>query len=541
MDPLPARMINAFVYCPRLFYLEHVQGRFEDSDETVEGRARHRSVDQPRGGAPTPDEGVLHEARSVSLSSPALGLSARIDLLEGRDGAVIPVEVKRGHPRADGQPWPSDHVQIVVQALLLEKHGYRCTSAAVYYASTQQRVTVEITDEDRDWARSCANEARAAEEQVRPPPPLVDSPKCTRCSLSGICLPDETNLLTGQIRRQPKRILPRDPDTRPLYVSEPGSTVGVRRGQLFVRKDGEQLANIRLLDVAQLAVFGPVQISTPALHTLFDCGVPVLWFSYGGWLKGWSCNAPTSYAELRRRQTTAHAQAGLGVPNRFIEGKIRNARTMLRRNLPGQPTAPPALSRLAAQAREATTLPELLGIEGAAARLYFESFSGMLNQSDFALAFHSGGRNRRPPLDPVNALLSFCYALLTKDLVATALGVGFDPYLGLYHRTRHNRPALALDLAEEFRPLLADSTVLQLINHHEIAASDFTSRAGAVSLTRDGRRTVIRAYERRLNQKVRHPQFGYTISYRRVLEVQTRLLAATLIGEIDEYPPMTSR
>jgi CRISPR-associated protein Cas1 len=131
--------------------------------------------------------------------------------------------------------------------------------------------------------------------------------------------------------------------------------------------------------------------------------------------------------------------------------------------------------------------------------------------------------------------------MLTKDLFAVTLGVGFDPYLGVYHRSRYGRPALALDLAEEFRPLVADSVVLALLNNGEIGPTDFISRAGGVALTPDGRRAVIRAYERRLSTVVTHPEFGYKISYRRVLDVQARILAAALVGELPEYVPMVTR
>jgi CRISPR-associated protein Cas1 len=200
------------------------------------------------------------------------------------------------------------------------------------------------------------------------------------------------------------------------------------------------------------------------------------------------------------------------------------------------------LKALADQAEQAESAASLLGIEGTAARLYFEAFPALLTAAD-ALPGPSftGLRNRRPPTDAVNCLLSFCYSLLTKEMLAACLAVGFDPYIGLYHRPRFGRPALALDLAEEFRPLLADSTVLRLINNREIAASGFLVRAGAVTLTADGRKTVIRAWERRMTTSVRHPLFGYQVSYRRAVELQARILAARLTGELDAYQPLVTR
>ena len=142
--------------------------------------------------------------------------------------------------------------------------------------------------------------------------------------------------------------------------------------------------------------------------------------------------------------------------------------------------------------------------------------------------FNIEGRNRRPPRDPVNALLSFVYALLVKEWTLALYAAGFDPLLGFYHRPRYGRPSLALDLTEEFRPLLADSTVLTLVNNGEVTAASFIRRAGAVALTDAGRRAVIAAFERRMDTLVTHPLFGYRISYRRVLEVQARLLGRVL-------------
>ena len=200
----------------------------------------------------------------------------------------------------------------------------------------------------------------------------------------------------------------------------------------------------------------------------------------------------------------------------------------------------PQLKRLADQAASAESVESLLGLEGTAARLYFGRFSGMLKNDDVG-TFDVNGRNRRPPQDPVNCLLSYAYSLLAKDLTATVLGVGFDPYLGLYHRPRFGRPALALDLAEEFRPLIADSVVVSVINNGEIRSSGFIVRAQGVAMNQKARRSFLSAYERRLDHEITHPTYRYRITYRRVLEVQARMLGAYLLGEIPEYVPFMTR
>lgn len=543
-DLLPARMINEFVYCPRLFYLEWVESRFADNDDTRVGRFVHRKVDTETGAAPLPEEGELRAARSLTLSSQHLGVIARIDVVEGDSGVVVPVDYKKGSPQPDGEPWPSDEVQVCVQAMVLRESGYRCDHAELYYAETRQRVRVELTDARLSWVHDVVADARGVAEAAAPPLPLVDSPKCVRCSLVGLCLPDETNALLARRESPPRRLVPRDPDRRPVYVTEPGAFVGVRSGRLEVTLKKEKLASFRLLDISQLAVFGRVQVSTQALHECFAREIPVLWLSAGGWLHGHAIGQPPKHVELRRRQNSVHALGGTGLAQQLIYGKILNCRTMLRRNARGDVShVVDALRRLAHQAQAADNFSSLLGIEGTAARLYFGAFPAMLGEQAASIAaeFSQLGRNRRPPRDPLNALLSFCYSMLTKDLVAVTLGVGLDPYLGVYHRSRYGRPSLALDLAEEFRPLIADSVVVALLNRGEITSSDFIRRAGAVSLTPDGRRAVLRAYERRLDAEVTHPTFGYKISYRRVLDVQARLLAATIVGEITAYPPMVTR
>ena len=222
-------------------------------------------------------------------------------------------------------------------------------------------------------------------------------------------------------------------------------------------------------------------------------------------------------------------------------GKLRNSRTFLRRNARSDvKKVLDQLKSLAEAVGASESIESLLGMEGAGARLYFSKFSSMIREQSLG-PFDFNGRNRRPPRDPVNCLLSYAYALLTKDLTAVAFAVGFDPYLGVLHRPRFGRPALALDLAEEFRPLVAESVVINVINNGEIGESDFLVRAGGDALTQDGRRSVLSAYERRLDTEVTHPTYGYRITYRRVFEVQARVLAAHLLGEIPSYTPFMTR
>jgi CRISPR-associated protein Cas1 len=552
--PLPARMLNEFAYCPRLAYLEWVQGEWAESADTVEGQVRHRRVNrEPKRRKPEPpDDGEeaaepIH-ARSVYLTSDRLQLTAKIDLVEGEGRCVTPVEYKRGkRPHVAQGAWEPERVQLCVQGLILREHRYECEAGVLYFAGSRERVLIQFDDDLVARTLQLAEEMRQVARGNEVPPPLEDSPKCPRCSLVGICLPDEIRFL----RRaedggpSPRPLFPADDDALPFYVQHQGARIH-KDGEVLRALDGDELlAEARLREISQLALFGGVQASTAVIHELCRRGIPICYLSHGGWFYGITHGMPHKNVELRRRQ---YAVAGdparsLVLARRFVQAKVVNSRTLLRRNHPSPPQEVlQSLKDDVRRAGNADRLDTLLGVEGTAASRYFAHFADMLKPSNENVgAFDFQGRNRRPPRDPVNALLSFAYAMLTREFAVTLLSVGFDPYLGFFHQPRYGRPALALDLMEEFRPLLADSVVLTVINNGEIGPEDFVSGMGSVALTPGGRTRFLQAYERRVSQEITHPVFGYRISYRRVLEVQARLLARHLMGEIPEYPFFVTR
>ena len=591
---VPARMLNEFVYCSRLFYLEWVNQQWDDSADTKQGEFVHRVVDRVTGEAPADDPEVpFGEARSLRLSSEKLGLVGIVDLVESDEGEVVPVDYKKGKvPKGLAlQAWDADLVQLCVAGLLLRESGYVCTKGVIYYAGSKRRVEVNFDDELIDTTMSALEELREVASLPQAPPPLIDSPKCPRCSLVGICLPDEVNLLARASEDAPRRLLARDPQARPLYVTEQGARVGKSGGRIQIKQDREVLEEVRMIDVSQLCLYGNVQVSSQSIRAFMDNDVPVCWFSYGGWFSGMATGLPSKHVELRTRQVGTSSSGRLEISKAIVRAKILNSRIMLRRNakvsglgegsddaVSPRQEAPEAeaepelesgfeselgvepkssgsglkpdvdrilrsLQYLAKKATTAANTNELMGIEGSAARDYFSVFNAMLldEHSLPGKPFSFEGRNRRPPLDPINCLLSYCYALLTKELTVVAHAVGFDPYFGFFHKPRFGRPALALDLAEEFRPLVADSVVIMMINNGEIKPEDFIVRAHGVTLTKDGKKKVLQAYERRLDIEVTHPVFDYKISYRRLFELQARLLGATLLGEVESYTPFVTR
>jgi CRISPR-associated protein Cas1 len=285
------------------------------------------------------------------------------------------------------------------------------------------------------------------------------------------------------------------------------------------------------------------------VQTLCEAGVPVCYFSRGGWFYGVTTGMNTKNVFLRQRQFRLAGEEwfGLRLARELVAGKIRNQRTMLLRNhVEPDKAALGEMKEMAGRAEAAGSAGELLGIEGNAARLYFREFSGMIKcgeddgtPAEFVLDFER--RNRRPPRDPVNALLSLAYSMLTKDLTVTCYAVGFDPYMGFYHQPRFGRPALALDLMEPFRPLIADSAVLSAMNTKMVTGKDFVRAGKSVALTSEGRKGFYRAYELRMDSLVTHPMFDYRVSYRRLLEIQARLLGRVLEGEIGKYPVFVTR
>jgi CRISP-associated protein Cas1 len=609
-DLVPARMINEVLYCERLLYLEWAQGEFADNAFTVEGRATHKRADQPGGRLPSPPppadppsggaEGPStvtpvrsedddswdrpYQARTLWLSSERLGFTAKIDVVEGdAEGNVVPIEYKRGKvPDLPEGAYLPERAQLCAQVLLLREHGYRCDHGDIYFAGSRKRVTIAMDEALVARTLGAVARARHLTEIAEAPPPLVDSPKCNGCSLVGICLPDEINLLRSVEReeidqsgrsvglagetsppiaepatdpwelgtepeppRPLRRLHPASDEKLPLYVQDQGARVGLDGDCLVVRGRQSPTVTVRLPNTSHVVLYGNIQVSAQATRALLERGIPVSFFSYGGWYYGRATGIESKNVELRLAQYRAATNPVLclRLARGFVASKIRNSRTLLRRNHAAPPLlALSELEQLARKAEGAEALETLLGLEGTAARCYFGAFTGMLKgEVGLSGTFDLDGRNRRPPKDPINALLSFVYSLLTKDFALTLSAVGLDPLLGFYHQPRFGRPALALDLMEEFRPLVADSVVIGAINGGSVGPEDFQSHPSGVAMRPAARRRLLLGYERRMEQLISHPVFGYRISYRRVLEVQARLLARCLLGEIDEYPAFRTR
>ena len=579
------RNLHNYLYCPRLFYYQWVENIFVDNADTVEGRRVHRRVDAP-SRVKDPTEMDLPEGsrlRSVKLESETLGIIGVVDIVEDAGEGAEVIDYKKGSARRDENgercAKKADAMQVVAQALLMAEHGIKAVRGWVYYASDKRRVPVELNEAAFAECRAKIDEAKTLASSGQCPPPLKDDPRCLYCSAYPICLPNESYWWAqGRQAAEPdpqltfsfattnpnglrNRILeamehaaesgkaptlepprPERDEGEVLVVQTPGAMVGVRGGQLVVRRKKKTLAKMPGHQVRSIFCYGAVQLTAQAFSTCLELGINVAWFSPAGRYIGCLQGLPASGVDARRGQYRLFDLPNVRLPlaREILRAKIHNQRVMLMRN--GKVSA--RILKLMASFRDGTAQArdpaELMGIEGAAAALYFEHFESMLKGGP-EWKFNWKGRNRRPPRDPVNTLLSLGYSMLVKEMTGVCHAVGLDPFLGFLHQPRYGRPALALDLMEEFRPLLADSVAISLINRGELGPEDFIAGSSGVFLNQSGRRAFWESWFRRMDAEVKHPQFGYRMAYRRMLEVQARQLWRFVRGEATTYHGFTTR
>ena len=322
---------------------------------------------------------------------------------------------------------------------------------------------------------------------------------------------------------------------------------------------------IPLIKVDEVVVLGEVTLTASALHLLLERDIEITFLGHYGQFKGRLSPPFSKNAILRMAQYRAHQDMTrrCELARRFVIGKLSNQRQRLQRfnrthrdaevsqairqltdligGLATLPVhQPPGTKPLASGDHrvEGTALEIILGMEGAGSAAYFRCFGKLLSNP---AQWPFPGRVKRPPTDPLNSLLSFGYSLLTNKVASAVQLVGFDHFVGYLHSSFYGRPALALDLIEEFRPVIVDSVVLTLLNNRMLTPNDFVIELGAYRLKDERRKVFFTKFEERLNEEVSHPIFGYKTTYRRCLELQVRLLAKFITGEIGEYPPFLAR
>ena len=336
-----------------------------------------------------------------------------------------------------------------------------------------------------------------------------------------------------------------------LYIIEQGAVLGCDGERLEVRRESAVLASVSLVKLDDIVVFGNVGLSTPAIKRLLDRNIDVVFLTIDGRYHGRLIGQSTAHVALRQAQYARAADAAwaLGQAQRFVEGKLRNQRAVLHRFTRNRANAPDEAETAADEADgdlrrigRTTQLNALLGVEGSATARYFRGLRALLGPD-----WHFTSRQRRPPPDPINALLSLGYTLLAHKAQGAVQSAGFDPYLGFLHQHEYKRPSLALDLMEEFRPILVDALVLRVCGDGRVTPSDFSEGDAArpVVLGDEAMRRFLTAFEERMRTEATHPLGADSgpgrVSYLRCLELQARQLARAVRGEVAAYTPFTAR
>ncbi|WOQ16527.1 CRISPR-associated endonuclease Cas1 [Raineyella sp. W15-4] len=529
-EPLPISLVGHTVFCPRRAWLE-AAGERVDSYQMEVGSSAHRRVDDPTSSRPTAQ-------RSVDAHHAELGIVGKCDIVEGDPAQGVQVIEYKASP-VRRQPTVTDphRIQLTLQRMCLESMGLRVASMGVYFTNHQSLVTVEPSTELDTRAIDYVSQTRAIVEGKSAPPPLDADEKCRFCSHASVCLPDEITAA-----KPARSISVTDPNTDILHLLTYGSRAQLRQGRIQVVKGDEELASVPLERAAGLVIYGNIDVSGALVRELLWRGATIVWCSGTGRVIGWSRSAKAPHGHERVAQYLRSEQGDLGMAREFVACKIGNQATLLRRNGTATATAVADIRKVKRRAGQVRSLPDLFAVEGEAAALYFAGFPGMFKErADQSLVGEWDGRAGRHASDPLNAALNFVYGMLLSDTIRAIVACGLDPSAGFLHSSARNKPALALDLMEEFRAPIADSAIIGAVNNGSFDATMVTRSLGDCRLTERGRKVVTSAYERRAQTVITHPEFGYRVTWRRAIEIQARMVLAVLDGTRQDYRGVQTR
>jgi CRISPR-associated protein Cas1 len=542
MPALKVHSLHALAYCERLFYLEEVEEMRVADERVYAGRRLHVELEREE------DE---DEWLTFNLESERWGLKGRIDCVRRRDGMIVPYEHKRGRSARSregvAETWASDRLQVIAYAALLEEQtGREVSEGRVRYHADNVMVRVAIDERARDDLARAVARARELQSTVVRPPVTENERLCVRCSLAPVCLPEEARLAAAisepaqaQVERTPLRLFPADDDRRTLHVLKQGARVG-RKGDRFeitARDEEAQLHPVH--EIGQVVLHGFSQITTQALRLCSEREIGVHLLTTGGrYMGAWVTGMGSVQRRIRQYQALTDRSVCLRLARRLAEARVRGQLSFLLRasreagrDVAEVRAAIGGMRKLLSPLARAANIDSLRGFEGSAGAHYFSALPNLI-VPEVSAAMRPDGRNRRPPRDRCNALLSFGYALLLKDVTNAIMTVGLDPCLGFYHQPRSQAHPLALDLLELFRVPLIDLPVIASINRRQWDEDeDFQIAGQQVWLSDAGRRKLIGIYERRKADKWRHPVIGHSLSYSRLIELEVRLLEKEWMGE----------
>lgn len=521
-DPLWISTVLHTAYCPRRTWLE-LNGERTDTYQMQAGTSAHSRTDDQTESRPG-------KQRAVRVSSSVLGVAGKVDLLETVDDAKRIIDYKTTPVRFEPKVTEANKVQLALQTICLEEAGEEVDGAAIRFLDHNKTVNVLIDSDLRQRATDLVEETRRIANSKIAPEPLEDDSRCRSCSHISVCLPDERR---GEAVE--RRIVVSNPDSQVLHLTEQGSYASIRSGRIIVSKAGEKIATVPLERVNGIVVHGNIDLSSALIRELHWNRQAVVWCSSSGRAYGFTQPIESPNGLARARQGIEFADGRLDVARELIAAKIHNQTVFLRRN----GGLSPSVARMKESLLElegVSSLREIFGVEGEAAATYFGAFGSLLKEASLdSYSFNWAKRIGRGANDPINVLLNYAYGLLQADCTKAILATGLDPHIGVLHSSNRNKPALTLDLMEEFRPVIADSVVVTIINKRELPKNAFTSVGGSIRLTPDGRRSLVRAYERRAQTKFTHPIFGYEVTWRRAIEIQARMLLGIVDGTQAKY------
>jgi CRISPR-associated protein Cas1 len=528
--------LHALLYCERLFYLEEVEEIRVADAAVYAGRRLHVEEVAPDDETP--------EQRSLDVSSERWGLFGKVDAVRRRDGRWVAIEHKRGRSRRDedgrAQAWPSDRIQAVAYAVLLEEAlGEPIPQARVRYHAEGVTAFVDVDEAARHDLAAAIQRAGELRRSTQRPPVAENENLCPRCSLAPVCLPEEERMTQqdGPADREVPRFFPSRREQQTLHIVSPRAHLGRSGGALLLTNEDDK-QKIPVEQVDSVVVHGFAQVSTQALHLCAQHGVAVQWFTAGGKFAAGAAWSPGRVQQrIRQYAGLSDPAMRLNLARRLVEAKIETHRRYVlrasRAEIACRAACRPRLDQMRAvlhEAPQAQSAASLLGLEGMAARAYFDCLGALL-APDLPEMLRPAGRNRRPPRDGFNCVLSFGYALLQSLVHRSILAVGLEPALGFYHQPRSAAPPLVLDLMELFRTLLWDIPMIGSLNRGQWnPEGDFTVTPGQVWLSDAGRRKAIELFEQRLTESYQHPHTGQSLSYARIVELEARLLEKEWTG-----------
>lgn len=519
--------LHALTYCERLFYLEEVE-EIRVADQAVyAGRTLHVELEEGDGASWT----------ELDLASEDLGLVGKVDAVRRRDGPLVPYEHKRGHS-ARGRAWESDRIQVGAYAMLIEASlNEPVPEGRVRYHGDNKTIRVPVDEGLRSAVRAAIDRANKLRASLDRPPVAANEHLCVRCSLAPVCLPEEERKADDD-SYDAIRLFPARRERLTVHVVGHGARVGRSGAALKLKPDEGDEVEWPSEQVGELVLQGYAQISTQAVALCSEKGIGLSWMTMGGNVIGtFAPGVGAVQRRLRQYEALRQEENRLELARRLVLARASGQLAFLLRatrggeRSDGLKAAVACMKNALRRANSAADADTLRGHEGDAAKAYFSMLSGLLT-SEVPDELRYTSRTRRPPRDRFNALLSYGYGLLMRQVLQSIVAVGLEPAFGFYHTPRSAAYPLALDVMELFRVPLWDVVVVGSLNRRQWdPAQDFAVTPAKVWLSESGRKKAISLFETRLQEVWRHPVVGYSLDYARLIELEIRLLEKEWNGQ----------